>query len=178
MAAAAAVGGGSAAAASVTRSRSCTRLVGEVTRGLQTTEGHNGPHLHSTLFFFFKCAAGISASSNADASSSFFWKRSYYFRRWSSAPFTFCLSSCRCGRNAVPDADRQATSQLCLTGPSELRNQLEARTCDGCSHNMRSIARLISLFGRDVRCIPWQPLRQPTPNVSQRSVAPRCMLSP
>ena len=97
---------------------------------------------------------------------------------WSSAPFTFYLSSCRCGRNAVPDADRQATSQLCLTGPSELRNQLEARTCDGCSHNMRSIARLISLFGRDVRCIPWQPLRQPTPNVSQRSVAPRCMLSP
>ena len=26
----------------------------------------------------FKCAAGISASSNADASSSFFWKVSYF----------------------------------------------------------------------------------------------------
>eukprot|EP00964_Phaeocystis_antarctica_P157153 scaffold127213_cov75-Phaeocystis_antarctica.AAC.2 len=118
-------------------------------------------HTH-TLYsgLLFKCAAGRRTSG------------------WSSAPFTFYLSSCRCGRNAVPDADRQATSQLCLTGPSELRNQLEARTCDGCSHNMRSIARLISLFGRDVRCIPWQPLRQPTPNVSQRSVAPRCMLSP
>ena len=31
-------------------------------------------HSHSTLVFFFKCAADISASSNADASSSFFWK--------------------------------------------------------------------------------------------------------
>jgi len=31
-------------------------------------------HTHTLLWSSFKCAAGISASSNADASSSFFWK--------------------------------------------------------------------------------------------------------
>ena len=31
-------------------------------------------HTHTLLWSSFKCAAGISASSNADAPSSFFWK--------------------------------------------------------------------------------------------------------
>eukprot|EP00964_Phaeocystis_antarctica_P133763 scaffold97995_cov67-Phaeocystis_antarctica.AAC.1 len=31
-------------------------------------------YTHTLLWSSFKCAAGISASSNADASSSFFWK--------------------------------------------------------------------------------------------------------
>ena len=37
------------------------------------------------------------------------------------------------------------------------RSAQRPASCDGCSHSMPSIARLISLFGRDVRCIPWQP---------------------
>ena len=31
-------------------------------------------HTHTLLWSSFKCAAGISASSNADTSSSLFWK--------------------------------------------------------------------------------------------------------
>ena len=57
-------------------------------RGVWPMPSQSVSHYHTpsrelmalTLYsgLLFKCAAGISASSNADASSSFFWKVSYF----------------------------------------------------------------------------------------------------
>ena len=55
--------------------------------------GSSWPTLTLYSSLLFKCAAGISASSNADASSSFFWKV-VVLQDGLAAPLTFYLSSC------------------------------------------------------------------------------------